>query len=447
MLVLREKKTLALILLAVLFIGISLVIFVLQRSTDDRSRATAATTLSFLPSSSAGAPIQKIPGEVVSLDVMINPGINLVSQIRLFITYDSTKLGIPTDGIFFTPNSTAFPTLNQSPTIVSSGKIGVSLSTGTDPSKLVTTTTKVGTLKLRTLAATVTGTPTIIRFDTNTLVLSAGSESQATENVLSSTSPAYVAIIGPTPTPSPTLVPTATPTRTPTPTFTPTPTPTTIPTATPTRVPTATPTSLPTATPTRTPTPTPSATPTPSPTPRGTALQVKVVLHGIGSGGDNRTPNVSETSNKNPIHNDRPFILELIKTDNTKLTGFTGRILYNETDGTFDGSVDGGFSIPAGIYSYRVIVNGLLSRTIQTFQNINIGQINILPPVTLVTGDVDSDNKLSILDYNIIAQCYNPSRPATDCTLSQYADLNDDGIIDILDYNLWLRELSVQPGE
>jgi endoglucanase len=82
-------------------------------------------------------------------------------------------------------------------------------------------------------------------------------------------------IVGPVPTPTPTVGPSATPTVRPsaTPTIAPTPTPTVRPSATPTVRPSSTPTVGPTPTPTRTPspTPTPAATGTPSSTARCSA--------------------------------------------------------------------------------------------------------------------------------------------------------------------------------
>jgi hypothetical protein len=53
------------------------------------------------------------------------------------------------------------------------------------------------------------------------------------------------------------------------------------------------------------------------------------------------------------------------------------------------------------------------------------------------------------LDYNILVSCFAASlshllAPAT--AQSPGADINDDDVVDGADYNLFLRELSVQHG-
>jgi hypothetical protein len=80
----------------------------------------------------------------------------------------------------------------------------------------------------------------------------------------------------------------------------------------------------------------------------------------------------------------------------------------------------------------------------------------------LVTGDTNNDNVLNILDYNALLDCgYGELNPlpindpnstynSKECqvhTPTEDVDLNDDGIINSTDYNLFLRELSVQNGD
>ena len=72
-----------------------------------------------------------------------------------------------------------------------------------------------------------------------------------------------------------------------------------------------------------------------------------------------------------------------------------------------------------------------------------------MPAVHLVTGDIKIDNALNILDYNILIGCYSDFAPAVSCTadLKEEADLTDDGQVNQFDYNLFLRDLSVQNGD
>ncbi len=72
----------------------------------------------------------------------------------------------------------------------------------------------------------------------------------------------------------------------------------------------------------------------------------------------------------------------------------------------------------------------------------------------LKMGDINGDNSVNILDYNVIRDCYGlnstgfiPSTCSTqeqaykDATKGYFADLNDDGMIDGIDYNMVLRNL------
>jgi len=68
--------------------------------------------------------------------------------------------------------------------------------------------------------------------------------------------------------------------------------------------------------------------------------------------------------------------------------------------------------------------------------------------VALVSGDVNNDNQLTNADYDIIMGCYSDLQPAKNCdaTRKAAADLSDDGKVNHDDYNLFMREISVQNG-
>ena len=63
--------------------------------------------------------------------------------------------------------------------------------------------------------------------------------------------------------------------------------------------------------------------------------------------------------------------------------------------------------------------------------------------------NINNDNKLDILDYNTLIGCYSDLAAATSCNYTQKtaSDLNDDGTVNQFDYNLFLRETAIQPGE
>lgn len=240
----------------ILIIGIPLTIYYLQQQQETRSRAQKSTVLKFAPDSSSTTPIYKNIGDSVPLDIMVDPGVNLVSFVKLQIKYDSDKLATASSNAF-QPNTAVFPTVIEGP-IYSDGKIEVILSVGSDPTKAVQSLAKAGTITFEALAATPGGQPTLVTYGVTNQVLSVASTDQAGENVLFSTVPAAIAIASANP--SVTLTPTPTVGLTPTPTAPVTNTPTPALTATPT------PTQIPTPTPTATPTGTPAATSTPTPT-------------------------------------------------------------------------------------------------------------------------------------------------------------------------------------
>lgn len=222
------KRLLLIGFFAIILVAIPVTVYFLQQQQQVNSHAQAATSLSFSPPSTQASPLQKNVGDTFGLDLSVDPSTNLVSFVRLEIQYDPTKLATASanGADAFEPNKAAFPSINEGP-IYQDGKILVTVSVGSDPTKAIQTPTKIGTITFKALAST--DTPTLVSYGAQTQVLSIGSADQASENVLSSVSPAAIMIAGAatTPTPSPSV--TETPTDTPTPTIasdTPTPTPT-----------------------------------------------------------------------------------------------------------------------------------------------------------------------------------------------------------------------------
>lgn len=192
-----HKKQLAILSLIIIFaIGIPVTLLIFSKQQEIRSHAEKSTTLYFVPSSSDSIPIQTQVGNAIPLDVTVNPGTNLVSFIKLEILYDSTKFEMAGKNPFQS-NTTAFPQIIEGP-ILSPGKILITLSIGTDPSKAIRQITSVGILNLKALNSTTDESTdkstTLVTYGTNTQVLALGSNASATENVLSNTQPAIISI-------------------------------------------------------------------------------------------------------------------------------------------------------------------------------------------------------------------------------------------------------------
>lgn len=224
----------------ILLVGIPVAVYLVQQQTTENSHAQQSTDLAFSPTSSATSPLQKNVGDSIPLDITVDPGKNLVSFVKLEIQYDPSILATASANAF-TANTTAFPSVLEGP-IYSPGKIDVTLSVGPDPTKAIQQEVTAGTVTFTALKNTPPGTPTLVSYTASTQVLSIGSSDQASENVLSTATPATIAIggaaISTTPQPSPTTA--ISPTEAPSPTAVISAAPTTVISAAPTEIPSPT---------------------------------------------------------------------------------------------------------------------------------------------------------------------------------------------------------------
>ncbi len=186
----------------------------------------------------------------------------------------------------------------------------------------------------------------------------------------------------------------------------------------------------------------------PTPNPLSTNFSLTVYLHGVGLGGDNVNPH--SIGNDKPLHPNR-IVTVLVYDKNRTLITRQGMISFASESGNFIGIVDMG-NLTGGLYLIKVQTDGFLQRMVSGIQQIIPKKINNIPAVSLVTGDINNDNQLDLLDYNLLIGCYGgkmntPSCLAKPSVTSAGADINDDGVVDGGDYNLFLRELSVQSGD
>lgn len=418
------KHKLILATIAIQLVALPLILFVVKQQQKTTTKATAGTTLSFSPTTTTTSPLAVNVGQDFSVDVVVNPTTNLISLAKIDIKYDFSRMTLSaTNPIVI--NSQAFPTIVEGP-IYSQGSIKIVVSIGSDQTKVIQTQTKILTLNFKATAAV---NPTSIDFQTNGNALySIAPQDSSNENVLATTIPANVKVndsSAPTDTPVPT--------NTPTPTLSPTPIPLPI---------------TPTSTPTPTPLPTGGPTAQPSAAPGKTVFDFKgLKLHGIGRGGD--SPNPTSGGTKNPIHPQRTLIVEIYNTAGVLVTNFQGVIDFNSVSGDFSGNIQAPDSLVSGSYLIKIKTAQYLRRQIPGFMNMIKGQVNMPVATILIAGDVNGDNALSLLDYDIIMGCYSDLLPAKSCdtTKKLASDLSDDGQVDQDDYNLFLRELSVQQGE
>jgi hypothetical protein len=184
-------------------------------------------------------------------------------------------------------------------------------------------------------------------------------------------------------------------------------------------------------------------------TPR-TTFTYTVFLHGIGNSGDNTNPDQFDFSNKSPKHPQKPVIISLYDADNKLAASITGTMQYASASGYFIGSAElAADELQGANYIVKVTSERYLRKRLAKLQTVTIGKANNLSPVTLTTGDTDTDNRLTILDYNMIIGCYQDTAAAKNCNTAKKikADIDDDGKVNQTDYNLFLRELAVQNGD
>lgn len=397
-------------LLLILFISIPITLSLIQKQQNQRSNASAGTTLSLIPEPGPSSDIQKTVGDNVPIDIKVDPGSNLVTILRLQAQYDPTKLQADTSNPF-TPTTKFSVTLQP---VINNGTVSLIIATGGSPSDAIQSPTTAGTFHFKAIGST-SGSPTVVSFTSQTQAYSAGSTDTARDNVLSSTSPANITI-------SDVVLPSATPTL----------------------------------------------TPTMTPPSSNTQLSFTILLHGIGAAGDTPNPTGNSLSNKNPKHPERQLTASVYDSHDQLVTNGTGTITYvttsdNQDDiGTFKGSVILGAVLANGKYTVKVKTDGYLRKAFPGTISIVGNQVNILPPIALVAGDTDEDNSLNILDYNALLDCgYGSLNPLPVTNLSsEYnsatcktheprvnIDLDDNGFVNAYDYNLFIRELSVQGGD
>jgi len=171
-------------------------------------------------------------------------------------------------------------------------------------------------------------------------------------------------------------------------------------------------------------------------------------MHGIGKSGDNVNPTDSSLSNKTPENPTRDVSVLFYNSSNVLAASASGTVTYASESGNFIGTV-GTDNLPQDTYTVKISSPTHLRRLISGIQTFTQNQSNPLPSVTLIAGDVDSNNALNILDYNILIGCYSDLTPAITCndTDKQNADVNDDGLVNQFDYNIFLREITVQNGD
>lgn len=206
------------------------------------------------------------------------------------------------------------------------------------------------------------------------------------------------------------------------------------------------------------PTPTPpAATPTllpatPTPQPNATILRFPVIkLHGIGKGGDNS--GLTNVQYPTPLTTQKSVTVEIIDSSGNTVGTANGTIVYNPTLGYYSGDITLPNTIASDSYLIKIKAPKYLRRQVPGIIKITNGTVNQIPSTTivsLVAGDTNNDNALTLADYATISDCYSDLAPAKNCAdpnKKVSADIFEDNKVNVNDYQLFLSELSVVSGD
>jgi hypothetical protein len=167
-----------------------IILFSAYQTQELRGKAETGTTLYFSPTSSKASPVIKAIGEAFYLDLMLNPGKNLVSFMKVDIRYDSSVLSLSPENQLVV-NDVVFPQILEGP-VYTDGRIQIVLSVGQDYTKAISTEIRALTLNFVAKSRT---SRTSVDIGNNTAVYSVGSADFSEENVFSSYTPGYLKII------------------------------------------------------------------------------------------------------------------------------------------------------------------------------------------------------------------------------------------------------------
>lgn len=186
--------------------------------------------------------------------------------------------------------------------------------------------------------------------------------------------------------------------------------------------------------------PTLSLTNAPTSNPADKIFSLIICPHGFGNCGDN----VSATGgNGSLLHASRNTTLTVLDGNGGFVASGSGSIVYDSTAKNFQGNITV-HNLAPGSYLVLVKIANFLPKQIPGIISVTGAQTISLPQIALVTGDINNDDQIDILDYNLLISCFGSKSTAASCTNQQASDINDDGTVDGVDYNLFLRELSVQ---
>jgi M6 family metalloprotease-like protein len=170
-----------------------------------------------------------------------------------------------------------------------------------------------------------------------------------------------------------------------------------------------------------TPTVSTSPSPTVSPTPIHVGVKMSFKLRGV----DSTTQVTNSTvSLKGKVYDPQNILMH----------SFTGTATYNPQTKSFDTN-EINFPLVPAQYSLLVTLSNTLAMK-STVLSLN-GGINTLPPINIIAGDFNGDNQITMSDHSYLVRCYGTKS----CSNKSNYDLNFDGVVNGIDYNIFIANL------
>ncbi len=182
----KGKKLLVLALVLFFFVGVGVTVYLVQKQQETQSHAQKATVITLTPANQSVA-----AGGEANVNVSLNPGTNQVNFVKIAFEFD--KDVFDASSLDFTANSESNLAVISGPTETDNGA-SVVLSVGNDPTKVIQSTTNLGTFKLPIKSSAATGSTDITINKTDSQVRSIGGSDAFNENVLDSVVNAQVTV-------------------------------------------------------------------------------------------------------------------------------------------------------------------------------------------------------------------------------------------------------------
>ncbi len=160
-----------------------------------------------------------------------------------------------------------------------------------------------------------------------------------------------------------------------------------------------------------------TSTPSVTTTPAGTTLKLNLQLTGIGV-----ASNSALGLNSSPKRPTRSIQATVINAQNQQVASSSGTANFNTTTGYYNATLTLGNNFQTGAYLVKVRMDNTLWKTIPGIQNITSGSEYQAPLAQLVSGDVNQDNEINLIDYTRVIGCIQGKETCTNSTLSYIGD-------------------------